>query len=156
RSELVNGCSGLLGQSVPALTKVERNGAVVVGTPQSSSLIAGLHWESQLAQLGPEGFRIRSVRIGARPVTVIASAGEVGVLFGSFHFLRLLQTLQPIDRLDVSEKPRLQLRMLDHWDNLDGTIERGYAGRSLWSWSALPDTIDPRLRDYARANASVG
>ena len=46
--------------------------------------------------------------------------------------------------------------MLDHWDNLDGSIERGYAGRSLWNWSALPETVDPRLRDYARANASIG
>jgi alpha-glucuronidase len=46
--------------------------------------------------------------------------------------------------------------MLDHWDNLDGSVERGYAGRSLWNWGELPDAIDPRLRDYARANASIG
>jgi len=46
--------------------------------------------------------------------------------------------------------------MLNHWDNLNGTIERGYAGRSLWQWSELPGTIDPRYRDYARANASLG
>jgi alpha-glucuronidase len=46
--------------------------------------------------------------------------------------------------------------MIDHWDNLDGTIERGYAGRSLWNWSELPQKIDPRLSDYARANASIG
>ena len=87
---------------------------------------------------------------------MIASTDEVGALYGAFHFLRLLQTLQPISRLDISQKPRLQLRMLDHWDNLDGSIERGYAGRSLWNWAALPDTVDPCLRDYARANASVG
>jgi alpha-glucuronidase len=67
-----------------------------------------------------------------------------------------MQTLQPLDNLDVSQKPRLKLRVLDHWDNLDGSIERGYAGRSLWNWKALPDTVDQRLRDYARANASVG
>jgi alpha-glucuronidase len=46
--------------------------------------------------------------------------------------------------------------MLNHWDNLDGSIERGYAGKSLWRWSELPDKIDPRYRDYARANASIG
>jgi alpha-glucuronidase len=156
RSELVNGCSGLLGRSIPALGEIDRTGAIVVGTPRSSRLIASLGWDGSLAQLGPEGFRIRSVRIGAHSVIVIASAGEKGVLYGAFHFLRLLQTLQPINHLDVSEKPRLQLRILDHWDNLDGSIERGYAGRSLWDWNALPGTIDPRLRDYARANASVG
>src|SRR5439155_244677 len=61
-----------------------------------------------------------------------------------------------IDKLDISQKPRLQLRVLDDWDNLDGSIERGYAGRSLWDWKALPENVDPRLLDYARANASLG
>lgn len=154
RAELVNGCSGLLGVSIPASEKIERDGAVIVGTPKSSPLIAGLKW--QLADLGPEGFRIRSVKLGGRSVTVIAADGETGALFGAFHFLRLLQTQQSISNLNISQKPRLQLRMLNHWDNLDGTIERGYAGRSLWDWNALPDKVDPRLRDYARANASIG
>ena len=156
RTELVNGCAGLLGRSVPVAKDIRRDGAVIVGTPKSLPLIAELKWERQLADLGPEGFLIRSVKLGRRSVTVIASQGEVGALYGAFHFLRLMQTLQPIDNLDVSQKPRLQLRMLNHWDNLDGSIERGYAGRSLWNWNALPDTIDPRLRDYARANASIG
>lgn len=156
RAELANGCLGLLGSAVPVVAEVDRDGAILVGTPKSLPLIAGLKWERQLAALGPEGFRIRSVKLGRRSVTVIASSGEIGALYGAFHFLRLLQTLQPIDKLDVNQKPRLQLRILDHWDNLDGTIERGYAGGSLWDWKALPETVDPRLRDYARANASVG
>jgi alpha-glucuronidase len=46
--------------------------------------------------------------------------------------------------------------MLNHWDNVDGSIERGYAGGSLWKWYELPERIDPRYRDYARANASLG
>ena len=156
RAELVRGCGGLLGAPVPSADKVERDGSVVVGTPQSSPLVGGLGWGRQLASLGPEGFRIRSARVGARSVTFIASAGETGALYGAFHFLRLLQTLQPINNLDVSQKPRLQIRVLNHWDNLDGTVERGYAGRSLWDWDALPGKVDPRLRDYARANASIG
>ncbi len=129
RSELVEGCSGLLGGPVALAQQVDRDGAVVVGTPGSSSLIANLKWQRQLADLGPEGFRIRSLKLGGYSVTIIASNGEVGALYGAFHFLRLMQTLQRIDNLDVNEKPRLQLRVLDHWDNLDGTIERGYAGR---------------------------
>jgi alpha-glucuronidase len=156
RTELVNGCAGLLGGTVPVATEISREGALVVGTPKSLPLIAGLKLERQLAELGPEGFIIRSIRLGSRSVTLIASQGEVGALYGAFHFLRLMQTLQPIANLDVSQKPRLQLRVLNHWDNLDGSIERGYAGRSLWDWKALPDTTDPRLRDYARANASLG
>jgi alpha-glucuronidase len=156
RTELMNGASGLLDSPVPAVEEVNQDGALVVGTPQSSPVIAGLHWQTQLAQLGPEGFRIRSLKLGTHWITVIASNGETGALYGAFHFLRLMQTLQPIGKLDVSDKPRLQLRMLDHWDNLDGSVERGYAGRSLWNWNDLPAVIDPRLRDYARANASIG
>ncbi len=156
RAELVDGCSGLLGSPVPSGVEVSRDGAVVAGTPQSSPLIKSLHWEAQLAALGPEGFCIHSVRLSTHRAIVIAANSELGALYGTFHFLRLMQTLQPIDKLDVSQKPRLQLRMLDHWDNLDGSIERGYAGRSLWNWSVLPDVIDPRLQDYARANASIG
>ena len=156
RAELVNGCAGLLGSPVPAAVGVERDGALVVGTPRSSALVAGLGWGRQLAALGPEGFRIRSVKLGGRRVTVIASEGETGALYGAFHFLRLMQTLRPVGALDVSERPRLRLRVLNHWDNLDGSVERGYAGRSLWDWAALPERVDARLRDYARANASLG
>jgi len=156
RTELVSGCTGLFGGSVPLAQKVERDGAVVVGTPSGSPLIDGLGWGRQLAALGPEGFRIRTVRLGGRSVTVIASQGETGALYGAFHFLRLIQTQQPVNKLDVSRRPRLQLRVLNHWDNLDRSVERGYAGRSLWDWDALPQKVDPRLVDYARANASIG
>jgi alpha-glucuronidase len=156
RRELLSGCAGLLGTPNSVAENVDRDGALVVGTPKSSPLIATLKWERELADVGPEGFLIRSIKREGHSMTVIASSREVGALYGAFHFLRLMQTLKPIDNLDVSEKPRLQLRMLDHWDNLDGSIERGYAGRSLWDWKALPETVDPRVRDYARANASEG
>src|SRR6266511_4142818 len=99
RSELINGCAGLLGGSIPAAEKVERDGAIFVGTPKSSPLIAGLKWGRQLSDLGSEGFRIRSLKLGPHAVTVIASDGEIGALYGAFHFLRLIQTLQPIGNL---------------------------------------------------------
>jgi alpha-glucuronidase len=156
RTELVSGCTGLLGSSVPLAEKIERDGTLVVGTPSGSPLIDGLGWGRQLAALGPEGFRIRTVKLGGRNVTVIASQGEAGALYGAFHFLRLMQTGQAIANLDISQRPRLQIRVLNHWDNLDRSVERGYAGRSLWDWEALPGKVDPRLVDYARANASIG
>src|SRR5258706_5717997 len=95
RTELVSGCSGLLARAVPPGSDVKQDGAVVAGTPESSTLIKSLRWEAQLAALGPEGFRIRSVKVGSHSATVIASTGEVGALYGAFYFLRLLQTLQP-------------------------------------------------------------
>src|SRR5439155_1388730 len=81
---------------------------------------------------------------------------DSGVLYGAFQLLRLLQTERPLAGLDLVSAPRLGLRLLDHWDNLNGTVERGYAGASLWEWARLPDSINPRYRDYARANASIG
>jgi len=54
------------------------------------------------------------------------------------------------------ETPAYNVRVLNHWDNLDGTIERGYSGHSIWNWDELPDVVSPRYREYARANASVG
>src|SRR6185369_8998119 len=126
--------------------------SVIIGLPQTSAFIRKLGWEPELQNLGPEGFRIRTIR----KVVVIASTTDIGTLYGTFHFLRLLQTEQPIDRLQIDQTPALKLRLLNHWDNLDRSIERGYAGKSLWNWDELPGTIDPRLRDYARANASIG
>jgi alpha-glucuronidase len=155
-AELRRGLAGLLGAPVPAADGVRSEGALVLGTPRTSRVVAALGWSADLERLGDEGYRIRSTRIGGRRATVIASTGDAGVLYGTFHFLRLLQTAQPVDTLDVAERPRLSLRLLNHWDNLDGTVERGYAGESLWRWSELPGRVDPRIAGYARANASIG
>ncbi len=154
--ELKRGLEGMLGAPIRVSARIEREGAVLVGTPAASRLIAGFGWADRLERAGNEGFVIRSAFAEGRRVTVIASLGETGALHGAFHFLRLLQTRQPIEPLDIVERPRIGLRLLNHWDNLDGSIERGYAGRSLWDWARLPDVVDPRLRDYARANASIG
>jgi alpha-glucuronidase len=89
-------------------------------------------------------------------VTVIFSSNDLGFLYGTFHLLRLMQTQQDINQLDISEKPSYERRILNHWDNIDGTIERGYAGKSLWNWDELPEKHSPRYIEYARANASVG
>ena len=155
RQELSRGLTGLLGETaIQVDTSVGRDGAVVFGTPRSSSLIARLNLP--LERLGGEGYLIRSVSIGGKRATVIAANSDAGVLYGAFRYLQLIQTRRPQERLDIASSPKLQLRVIDHWDNLDGGIERGYAGRSLWDWAGLPGKIDPRLVDYARAEASIG
>ena len=156
RDELQRGFKGLLGIDVPVATSARTDGAVVVGTAKSMPAIAGLGWDGDLDRAGSDGYVIRSATIDRRRVTVIASASEVGALRGAFHFLRLMQTRQPIERIDLVERPRIDRRLLNHWDNLDGTIERGYAGPSLWAWHELPNRVDQRIEDYARANASLG
>ena len=141
-SELQHGLSGLLAKPIPVRQSVDRSGAIVA--------------ELKKAGLGSEGFTIRSTRVSGHRATVITASDERGLLYGAFALLRRVQTEQPIDQLDLRDRPRLALRMLDHWDNLNGSVERGYAGRSLWDWRTLPDWKDPRYTDYARADASIG
>ena len=154
RAELRRGLRGLLGAAVPLSEVVTSNGALIVGTPASSPLVGKLELDTD--QLGGDGYLIRSVVVDGHRATVIAANDDLGALYGAFHFLRLLQTRQSLDRIDVRVVPRIKLRVLNHWDNLDGHVERGYAGASIWDWHKLPDWVDPRYTDYARANASLG
>ena len=153
RQELLRGLGGLLGQAPPLSESVTRAGAILVGTP-ASPLIQHLQLDTK--SLGQEGYLIRSVVIDGHPATAIVGNSDVGALYGAFQFLRLVQTAQPIEHLDLHDAPRLKLRVLDHWDYLNGKVERGYAGASIWDWWKLPDWRDPRYTDYARANASIG
>lgn len=103
-------------------------------------------------RLGKEGYTIRT----SEGKTVLEAATEQGLLYATYHLLRLQAEGADCTRLDIQEKPAFDIRVLNHWDNLDGTIERGYAGRSLWKWEDLTDSVSARYREYARANASVG
>lgn len=101
--------------------------------------------------LGEDGYRI--IPSGDN-LTVTANSGT-GLLYGAYHLLRMQSMGKPVDSV-ITEVPAFDLRVLNHWDNLDGTIERGYAGKSLWKWEELPGKVSPRYKEYARANASVG
>lgn len=156
RREILEATERMLGSALAPVETVDQEGVLVLGTPESSSIIAGLDLADDLETLSEEGFLIRRLEVDGHPAIVIASAGDRGVLYGTFAFLRHLQVHRSLDKLDRMESPRFRLRLLNHWDNLDGSVERGYAGRSLWDWEELPEVTDPRLADYARANASIG
>ncbi|AEV97133.1 alpha-glucuronidase [Niastella koreensis] len=153
--ELQTGLSGLLGKKVPAQPAII-NGAVLLGLPERSPVIRKLVADSALAHLGDEGFIIRTVMYEGKNITLITANKEAGILYGVFHFLRLMQTQQPIRQLSITSAPKIKIRLLNHWDNLNRTVERGYAGSSIWDWQRLPGYIDQRYIDYARANASIG
>jgi alpha-glucuronidase len=155
-NELQTGLKGLLGRSISKVTEVKRDGIIVTGTPESSPFIASLDLKERLTEINEDGFVILNTTINKKKAIVIAANNDAGVLYGTFHFLRLLQTHQNISDLSVKSSPKTKLRLLNHWDNLDRTVERGYAGISLWDWKALPDSLSTRYTDYARANASIG
>ncbi|WP_080241367.1 alpha-glucuronidase family glycosyl hydrolase [Spirosoma rigui] len=140
--ELQTGLQSLLGKSIPIITNAgNRTGGIVLTTsgPAANS-----------PALAKEGYRITT----SNNTITVAGQSDAGALYGAFALLRQLQTLQPIAA--QTGNPNVQLRMLNHWDNVDGSVERGYAGQSLWKWYELPERVDPRYRDYARANASLG
>ena len=156
KDELQQGLNGLLDTNLPETDGISK-GTLLVGTPASSKVLSGIHAiTNEISGLGDEGFLIKTLKVDGIPCTVIAARKDMGVMYGVFHFLRLLQTQSDIKELNITQVPKLQRRMLNHWDNLNGTIERGYAGYTLWDWQRLPGYIDPRYRDYARANASIG
>ena len=155
KNELINGIGGLTKATIPLVNSVDRDGILVVGTPQNSPLIASLPWAKEIDALGPEGYSIRSIIMNGHAVTVIASTGKLGVLYGSFDLLRRIQTGLSVTDLAINEQPKLKLRLLNHWDNLNGKIPNGYSGKSIWTWSPAP-LDENRVRDYARANASIG
>lgn len=153
--ELKRALSGLLDIEV-SVGQLYTNQPVLIGTPDNSPEIAAMNIGSKLEELGNEGYLITHRQLKGNPVLLIASKGEIGTLYGTFHLLRLIQTMQKLDEINLAESPKTTHRLLNHWDNLDRTVERGYAGFSIWDWHKLPDYIDPRYKDYARANASIG
>lgn len=133
-AELSRGLSAMLGRPVPVRDGAGKNAVVV-----------------QVGDLAAEGFTIkrRADRVE------ITGGDERGALYGAFRFLQHLQRQRPLQGLDLADRPASPLRMLNHWDNLNGSIERGYAGRSIFAWDELPG-LRERYVDYARAIASVG
>jgi alpha-glucuronidase len=132
------------------------NGILIAAIYKSSSLLKKLGLKNKLKNISSEGYLILSEKIDGKRVTIITANEDIGVLYGVFHFLRLLQTNSDISNLNIESSPKIKLRLLNHWDNLDRTSERNYAGFSIWDWHRLPDYISPQYIDYARANASIG
>jgi alpha-glucuronidase len=152
--ELLRGITGLLAATPTLSSRVSRSGAIVLATGEALTRLGAA--PADVRSLGSEGYWIRSISVRGRRATLIAANSDIGLLYGAFGLLRLMQTGKPMDALDLRESPRIKLRILDHWDNLDGTIERGYSGASIWNWQTLPEYVPPRLTDYARACASIG
>lgn len=154
KEELQLGLTGMLGQPVNGVSSIT-SGTVVLGKASAPEL-SKLDFVKNNALSADDSYLIFTTTIDKKKVIVIAGKEDIGVLYGTFHFLRLLQTRQDIANLSIQNSPKVKLRILNHWDNLDRTVERGYAGLSIWDWHKLPDYIDPRYKDYARANASIG
>lgn len=129
-AEFIQGMTSMLGKA-PLLTAQPEGPCIVIGTFKGNPLIGRVFGGERTDSLGPEGFLIRTN--ATERCIAIGALTSVGILYGVFHLLRLIGTESEIDALDLSMNPVNGLRMINHWDNFDGSIERGYAGRSFFT-----------------------
>lgn len=140
QNELNLACKGMMTmQPVFVADKSQATLAFMIDTTQSN--------------ITEEGFKIY---INAKKQINIIAKTEKGLLYGCFAYLRNMQMHKDLAALNIASSPSLHLRILNHWDNANRSVERGYAGISIFNWHTLPDFIDKRYIDYARANASIG
>lgn len=156
RKEMRLGFTGLLGKEIPRIPGAEADGFLIIGLVENIESSYPIDLKTLSKPLSKEGFLIQSIQINGNKGRIITAKSSTGLLYGTFRFLQLLQSQQSIENLALLDNPEIDLRILNHWDNLDRTVERGYAGFSIWDWHKLPEYIDQRYIDYARANASIG
>jgi alpha-glucuronidase len=149
RNELARGLGGLLGKVVPVESS-PRDGAVIVGTRDSSNAVSRYVSAEDLAPAGTDGYLIRSVSQGRQRFTVIAGNTEIGALYGTFAFLRRLQTQKPVAALNIVESPKVKRRHLNYWET-----ERLYAGNNPAGTGGL-NGENGAIFNFAATGASAG
>ena len=141
--ELQMGLKGLLNKKIAIIKTATSAGGILLNVNKNAPFNANL---------SNEGYEIYTEKGNI----IISSKSETGVLYGVFELLRAIQIGKSLANISITSSPKVKIRMLNHWDNANGTVERGYAGSSMWKWNELPHRIDPRYVMYARANASIG
>jgi alpha-glucuronidase len=154
QQEVIRGLRGMLGHTLRLETGVPRESAIVLGT-LAEIRRAAPHWGLN-GEIPPDGYRLKTVTAGGLRYTVVAGGGDRGVLYGAFALLRKMALGEPVANLDERQAPYAPVRWVNQWDNLDGSIERGYGGRSIfWENGRAREDLS-RVADYARLLASIG
>jgi alpha-glucuronidase len=153
QQELVRGLGGMTGRPLPIETKLTDNTFVLGTLAQLQFLAPNLHPTEQLIA---DGYWLKTIRIAEHDCLVITAATDSGVLYGVFAFLSKIAQGKTASDLDEINQPHAPLRWVNQWDNLDGSIERGYGGRSIFfAHGKVLDDLS-RAGEYARLLASVG
>jgi alpha-glucuronidase len=154
RTELIRGVRGMLGRSLRIESRIPAEPALLVGT------FAGFRQSlPQLALPGDvtgDGYWLKTATVRGLRYLIVAGANDRGVLYGSFALLRRIASGESIGGLDEHQSPYAPLRWVNQWDNLDGSIERGYGGRSIFWENGRARSDMSRISDYGRLLASIG
>ncbi|MFC6825052.1 alpha-glucuronidase family glycosyl hydrolase [Halopelagius fulvigenes] len=158
RDELRTGLSGLLGRDPHLWMHPPRSvdGFLAVGRRERMAVVRAAVDAEEIDELHEEGYIVRSVEWEDKDCLVVTAATDKGMLYGVYHLLRRMAARRPVADVDIVEEPTTEERLINHWDNpFRASVERGYAGTSIFDWEQLPD-LRERYRDYARLLASVG
>ncbi len=154
QQELIRGVRGMIGRTLRIESKLPDEPAIVLTTFGSLPRLA-----PRLAApaRAPEGsYLLKATQVRGHAVLLIAGSDERGVLYGVFEILRLIALHRDLEQLDVFSAPYAPVRWTNEWDNLDGSIERGYAGKSIFFDNGHVVADLTRVGDYARLLASIG
>jgi alpha-glucuronidase len=154
QSELLLGISGMLGRTLRTESKLANEPAILLATPSSLQKIAPNLRPS--ARLIPGGFWLARARVNGQDCFIIAAEEERGVLYGVFALTKKIALGESVSNLNEVQNPSAPIRWVDQWDNLDGSIERGYAGHSIFFDNGKILADNPRIAAYARLLASIG
>ena len=154
QAELTRGIKSMLGKTLRIASGPPTEGAIIIGAaPQLQNIAPTLHI---IGGLHGDTFWLTTGEVRGFHCIIITAGTDRGVLYGVFALLNRIARLQNVSQLNELQKPSAPLRWANQWDNLDGTIERGYAGRSIFfeNGSVRPDLT--RVSEYGRLLASVG
>lgn len=154
QQELIRGIQGTLDQKLDVEARVPQGGAFFLGT------LAELHATLPAVTVAPietnDAYSIQTITLGGRASVLITARNDRGVLYGVFALLRKISLGVNFDQLNEQQAPYAPVRWVNQWDNLDGTIERGYGGKSIFFEHNHVRADLARVSDYARLLASVG
>lgn len=154
QEELIRGLRGMLGRTLRLETQLPRESAIVLGTFAAINKAAPAI--NVAADLPDDGFWLKTTTLNGLQYLLITAPNDRGVLYGVFALLRRIGLREPVSPLDEKQVPYAPVRWVNEWNNLDGTIERGYGGRSIFFDNDNVRSDLSRVRDYARLLASLG
>ncbi|MNB81209.1 Xylan alpha-(1-_2)-glucuronosidase [compost metagenome] len=153
-NELAQGMEGITGRKISISRNKETIPCIIIGTFGTGSAIDDLFSADVSGAVKAEGYALQTDSITGN--IVIGAATAAGVLYGVFHLLRIMGTGGSVQNLNIIDNPVNQLRMINQWDNMDGSVERGYAGKSVFYEDNQVTSNLQRIQDYARLLASSG
>jgi alpha-glucuronidase len=154
QQELVRGAAQMLGETLRVAEKSAPENAIVLGTlPQLRALAPELHLPRDLRS---DGYWLKTAKIRGSECLLITASTDRGVLYGVFALLSKIARAESLAAIDEEQQPYAPIRWVNQWDNLDGRIERGYGGPSIFFADGNVRGDLTRASEYARLLASVG